>query len=331
MEGKNQLVKTDEVWEPFPLLFSLGQTSKQSLWAYALQVFSVAWRGIVISPITFFLTLMVMVLVLSSMATVGLVMENLNAVLNLKRNDIRLSVYLQPNYSEGEKKEVLDLLSNDSKVAQIEFRSKQEALEEFRDNLGENRFILEGIEDNNPLPDSIEIKFVSDFSVREVFDQYVSRLSELVAVDLVQYNQLLLSRIARLARYFQLFGSILIPILVIIAGFIIWVTITLALHSHRHEIEIMRLVGATTLFVTLPYAVEGLIQGALSALLSVGLVNAVAELILNTIEFDFVSSSSLNAVNLIDGSSALKLVLLSSLVGVVGSSLAVRRFLRNAL
>jgi cell division transport system permease protein len=299
---------------------------KNPLLAYLQQVSSVVFKGIKIAPLTFLLTLLVMILVLSSTATISLVVEKLDSFLTIRRKDIKLSIYLDSNYELQDKHRLLNLLKTDERIGTVTFNSKEDALADFKANLGENHYILNGLEANNPLPDSIEVTFIPQFSVVEMFDQYVVKLEKFPGVDVVQFNYGLLSRLTSLAQYFKMFGSVIIPLLLFTAGFIIWVTITLALHSHRHEIEIMRLVGATQTFITLPYALEGILQGILGAFFSIVIVNLFAESLSAFIGKDLWFSLFLD-IGDVSLPLAFKLILLGGSVGLLGSSIAVRRFL----
>jgi cell division transport system permease protein len=125
----------------------------------------------------------------------------------------------------------------------------------------------------------------------------------------------------------QLLGGIGMVFLFVIAGFIIANTIKLALYNHRIEVEIMQLVGARRGAIYLPYLLEGVLQGLLGAafgLLGVFVVYLVTKSLLREAELLQLIFSSFT---FIPTGSLIGTLLAGAIVGVVGSFLAVRRFL----
>jgi cell division transport system permease protein len=125
----------------------------------------------------------------------------------------------------------------------------------------------------------------------------------------------------------ELVGALGMIFLFLIAGFIIANTIKLALYNHRIEVEIMQLVGARRLAICMPYLLEGVIQGVLGAgvgVLGVFLVFLLARRFLLNSE---VLQAALPSFNFIPVAYIVGILLCGALVGVVGSFLAVRKFL----
>jgi cell division transport system permease protein len=114
-------------------------------------------------------------------------------------------------------------------------------------------------------------------------------------------------------------GFILGGFLFIFTVFIISNTIKLMVYSRRDEIEIMKLVGATNLFIKLPFFIEGLIQGLIGAFISLLFlflsVNVLFDKFITSLYF-FMGSGKLVFLNL---TLAFYVLLLGSLLGFVGS------------
>ena len=145
------------------------------------------------------------------------------------------------------------------------FVSKAEALREFREQLGDESGVL-GVLESNPLPASFRVKLKN--ATRESTEAFAKRVSGMAAVEEVNYGKEFVDQFSVMTRAFMYVNVVLGLIVLLSAIFIISNTVRLTILTRQKSIEILRLVGATNLFITTPFVIEGAIQTGLAAVLS---------------------------------------------------------------
>ena len=142
-------------------------------------------------------------------------------------------------------------------------------------------------------------------------------------VEEVQYDLLWIERLSTAVRLVRGLGAFLGGILVLAGVFTISNVIRLTVYARQDELDIMRLVGATRAYVNGPFVVEGMIQGGLGGLLSLGLL----WLAFRVAARDALAASDLmgRAVVFLPGSVCLAIVAGGMVVGVVGSLISLGR------
>ena len=154
------------------------------------------------------------------------------------------------------------------------------------------------------------------------------RLSKLPGVDDVDYGREWLDRLEALARALRAAGAGATALVLGAAILVVANTIRLAVYARRDEIEIMKLVGATDGYVRLPFLLEGALQGLAGAGLALLGLWAVQQWLLPraAVAFSFAAGA---AIPILHAPEALSLLAFGAAVGLVGSYLAVARFLRT--
>jgi cell division transport system permease protein len=223
------------------------------------------WNSFKGGPLPALMSLAIITTVFAINAGLWVVLANLDRIVLSGGREISLSLYLRDGISPTRVEEIKSLIALDQKVDQVSFRSKNEALALFAQELGDQAYVLDGFEKDNPLPASLEVTFVSDETHQAVFDHYKVKFSEFPEVELVEYDSLLLGMLGRVLGYFKLFVACAIPVLLVAAGFVVCLTLSLGMYAHRKELEIKRLVGASSWYVWSPYVFEGGLLGILGA------------------------------------------------------------------
>ncbi|MGM0378142.1 MAG: permease-like cell division protein FtsX [Bacillota bacterium] len=178
-----------------------------------------------------------------------------------------IAVYLDDQV-EGEQIEKIKTQIKDFKgVKNVRFKSKNKALNEYKNSWGDNAYLLEGLEDN-PLPNTLEISL----DKIEYSDIIVNQVNKFNGIEEIKYDKDTIGKLIHISNYIKNIGMILILILVGISTFIISNTIKLAMNARKKEINIMKYVGATSWFIRWPFILEGTILGLIGALLSSGLM-----------------------------------------------------------
>ena len=210
-------------------------------------------------------------------------------------------------------------LANNPDVKEVEFISKEKALEEM-----EKRFPdLAGNLARNPLPPAYKVIPIDADRVKTIAGSLDPPPQ---GVEKVTYGEKKAERVLQVATIIGgifLVGSI---ILLIASTILIANTIRLSIFSRRREIEVMKLVGATNWFVRAPFMLEGILCGLAGSVLAVLLLLMAKELALPGIMGRVESPDDINAWSF--PVVALILVAVSLLVGAAGSGITLRRFLR---
>ncbi len=298
-------------------------------WAWCGYPFWAAWQSFRVSPFTALSTVAITSVVLSLSVLLLLVLENVQDLLIAGKSKIQLSIYLQDSIAQEDKVALVQSLKADrAAVAAVTERSKEEAMKIFRNELGSFSFVLDGFEEENPLPASLEVDFNAEGIDPGLLEMYREKFSDMRGVELVQYDRTFADKVGSLAKYARGVAALLVPLLLGTVGFVIWATSRLAIYSHRREIEVKRLVGAPEWYVWSPFATEGAVLGLAGALVSLLAIYCITSACANLLQSDGILSSLLPPIRFLSLGSTIAVVILSGLVGAFSGYLAagVHRF-----
>ena len=206
-------------------------------------------------------------------------------------------------------------------VAGVVWVSKQEALARFRAGVGEGAALLEGL-DENPLPASLEITLAPERRSADVLGEVSATLAGLQGIDDLAYGSDWVEGYSRAVALVRGVGTVIGAVLGLAALLIVANTIRLAVYARRDEIEILLLVGAGRSFVSVPFLLEGLAQGALGGLLALGLLYGLFHLFLPGLADGLAFVIGHARPEFLGGQGALLLVGAGAALGVIGSSVA---------
>jgi len=265
-----------------------------------------------------------MVISLLIFGTFLLLFVNLNTWVQGWGHSLSMTVYLQDGIDKPTRDEIASFIKK-LPAAEIErFISKEGALKDLRRALGSEAKLLEGLS-RNPLPASFEVVF-KDVRLPETDPKKIKKtLEDIDGVDEVQYSEEWLKRLKGLMNMVRLIGFIIGGLLCLGVIFIVTNTIRLTIYSRKHEIEIQKLVGATNWFVKIPFLLEGMIQGILSAILSL-LALFSGYLLLSTKKVHFLGLAVLDFIFL-PLEYTFSIFLISVALGLAGSFIAVGHFI----
>lgn len=160
-------------------------------------------------------------------------------------------------------------LAGDSNVQEVRFISKSDALKLQMELMSDSAILLEGLDGSeNPLPASFRVKLRS----LEELDVTVARISAMNGIDYVSAPTDIATTLVDIRRGVTMAGSAIVAILAMVSVIIISNTIKVTIFNRRKEINIMKYVGATDAFIRIPFLVEGVIIGVVSATLAFGLL-----------------------------------------------------------
>ena len=184
-------------------------------------------------------------------------------------NGIKPSDYVIHN--DDEAKALCDEIARIDNVAAVEYITSEEGLESVKESMIEGQesyFTFLDDEYGNPMSGAAKIT-MTDMSK---FDETIDKIMELDGVDTIQSQSDLADKIAAIKRGVGIAGFWIIAILMVISLVIVSNTIRVAMYNRKLEISIMKAVGATDSFVRIPFVVEGMLIGLVSALIAEGLL-----------------------------------------------------------
>jgi cell division transport system permease protein len=238
------------------------------------------------------------------------------------KNGVEFEVFMTVNPTEEQVDEVRQELESDQRVKRFFFLTKEDAYEEFK-RLFADKPDLVSETSAEALPPSFRVAPKNVEDTQDLKAQY----STLAGVDVVITADEAIRDLVDVTSFLRWAFIGLALVLLASALFLIVNTIRLATFARRREIEVMKLVGASNWFVRIPFMLEGLVQGAVGAGLAVGGM-FVLQRLFGSIEnregfFEgfYVTTSNAGSIGMI-------VLVLGALIGVVGSSIGLRRFLR---
>ncbi|NQS75416.1 MAG: ABC transporter permease [Peptococcaceae bacterium] len=251
-----------------------------------------------------------------------LVMNANNITANLE-SSLEISAFFKEGIEQDEMRELENELTDRPEIASVVFVSKEQALEEMRENFAAQEDILAGLDEKNPLPDALRIKTATAEQVAPLANE----LKTYEQFDVVRYVQGIVEKMMALSKWVRTAGLVTMALLGVAAIFLIATTIRLSVYARRKEIGIMKFLGATNFFVQVPFILEGMILGLVGSLLAVAIIYFGYLSVIDNIQL------SLPFVRLITERALVKplmelLVLVGLIIGAAGSLISMRRFLR---
>lgn len=221
------------------------------------------WRERWINFLTV-ISISVGLLILSSFLTITL---NVDSVMKRWSMGFGMVVYLQDDISRETQASLEKLLSEDSGVLEVNYISKDEAMETLRDLLGSGASILEDV-DENPLPSSLELKLRRDLVTPSSVEKKAEEIRRMTGVDDVRYGEEWLSSLSTLSSLLGVIAIFIGGAIFVAITFITYTTIKILFYRRTEEVETMKLLGATRSFIKLPFLLEGLFIGLFSGIIS---------------------------------------------------------------
>ncbi len=264
-------------------------------------------------------TVALSLLVVGIFAFVALSLEQI--ITNLERQ-VEVEAFLEDGATFNEIQVLQDKIIGWGEVKKLEFISKDKALEIFKERFKDQPDMLKGLT-ADVLPASFKISLKDPHDAKSVAE----RLKKEVIVEDVTYGADVAERLFIVGRVLRWVGLVFILVLGFASLSLIAITIRLAIFARRHEVAIMRLVGASNWFIRLPFLFEGMTQGFLGAVLAGGglylLRRLFFERIVDLLAFLPIIMSSRLFINV-----NLGLLVAGLCIGALGSTIALRRFLK---
>ena len=240
-------------------------------------------------------------------------------------NGVKQSDYIV--HSEEEAKALCDEIAKLDNVASVTYVSPDEALESVKKSMLEGQesyFSFLDEKNGNPMSGAAKIQ-MKDMSR---FDETLEQVKKIDGISAIQSQSDLAEKITAIKKGIGIAGFWIIAILMVIALVIVSNTIRVTMYNRKLEISIMKAVGATDSFVRIPFVVEGMLIGVVSALIAEGLLyfcyRVATETIISTL-----GTSDIVHYSDVAGWLLLVFIGIGIFAGVLGSVIMISKYLRH--
>lgn len=255
------------------------------------------------------------------------------AVITSVRENVNISVYFKTDTTEQRILQIKEDLEKYKEIKSVQYVSRDTALKDFMAVEGDNKTIQDALNEigENPLPASLVLT-AHDPSQYETIDASLRNSALKDEISDINYakNKTKIDNLENIIRFTQRIGFVLGAIFLFIAVLITYNTIRITLYSHRTEFEIMRLVGASNLYIRMPIVFEGMFYGiaaAFGAMIMLAIsVKFLGPILQGALVF---SADRVSAIFVGHFWMLLGTLLLSAVgLGVISSFIAIRRYLK---
>lgn len=300
-----------------------------------LRLFKFGWENVwrngwlsVITTTTIILTLFSVSMVLALSVGIGQVVESVEERINL-------SVYFYPSVTEEQINSVIASLNSLPAVRDIKYVTKEQALARYKDQAAARPELLNplAVLQDNPFGSSLAIQSDSAEGYKQILDEINKpQYKDLIEDQQKDYeeNQSFINAFSSFTNKVRSVGLAMTAAFAIIAALLLYNAIRVAIYTHRNEITVMKLVGASNWFVRAPFLIEvaflSLIGGAISIALTLGALYFIQPYLSQYFGAEDITVLSYFITNalVIFGAELLAMLILSILSG----SIALRRYLR---
>ncbi|MBI5646710.1 MAG: ABC transporter permease [Ignavibacteriae bacterium] len=247
---------------------------------------------------------------------------NFSAIVDQIRNRVEVEAFLREGLSADQHRELGVRMRSLRGVEEVTYISKEEAAKIFQKEFGET---YADFLDDNPLPSSFRLKMYAGYDNPDSVAAIAERVKRMRGVEDVVYRKQFLSLIDTRARAFS-YATLFIGIVLGLSAVILVAnTIRLTIEAKRGIIRTMKLVGATSMFIRMPFVIEGVLHGLIGGVLASILLGLVFAFFISPISEDLLVNIAVDAVFYF------YLIVLGAILGLVGSVVSIGRFLREAL
>lgn len=293
---------------------------------FALQSF---WRNIWLSLATIFIICLTFISI-NFLVVINAVSDS---AITAVKEKIDISVYFKQDVKESKIAEIKSHLETLPQIKRIDYYSPEDNLESFRERHLADVAIQETLDEieGNPLGATLVVKAKQLSGYPEVLEAVDNpAYADLIESKSYDDHQLVISRINSITDNVRKGGLIISLIFVIIAVLIVFNTVRIAIFTHKSEVNIMKLVGASNWFIRSPFIIENIISGIVACVLATGIIYMILSLIQPHLasffgggDFDIISYFNAHFL-IIFGGELLGIIVLN----IISSALALGKYLK---
>lgn len=238
-------------------------------------VATAAVQGFVRNPAMSIASTLTVTLMLTLFAFFLTTDRGLQAAASVLESKVELALFIDDNAKVSDVLALKARIEADPAVARVDYVTKEQALQRLQDIAARRPDFTVADISTNPLPASLEIKMADAQQAKRLGNDLRAEIGKGVVYDVVD-NPQVVDQLLTITRFLSVGGIAILVMMLFVALFVIVNTIRIAVHARRDEIEIMKLVGASDWFVRWPFILEGMLVGALGAVVSLAVLFAAA-------------------------------------------------------
>ena len=257
------------------------------------------------------------------------IVNNVDHIAHKVEQEVPITVF----FDEGTTQEQIDAIGEQIRqrpeVQEIVFTSADDAWNEFKDQYFQGSEAAEGFRDDNPLVNSANYAvYMNQIEKQNELSAFIQGLDHVREVNQSEEAAKTLGSFNRLVSYASM---AIIAVLLLISVFLISNTVTIGISVRKEEIGIMKLIGATNLFVRAPFLIEGILIGLVGAAIPLGLLYVVYNRVISYVMTEFSVLSNFMAFMPVSAVFRILLpvgLILGMGIGLVGSIFTIRKHLK---
>lgn len=278
------------------------------------------------------LKLSTLIVVTACFAVIGvslLISQNFKNILTMWGEDVQLTVYLANDISEEGRKGIEKFLTDSGKVSEVKLVNQEKALSDFRTQLASYAPDISQDEELLKLiPSSFQVKLSEKVPTAEksaVMQGLAAQLKTQQGVDEVSYGQEWVEKYAALVSAIEISLQVVGFIIVLASMFVMSNAIRASVQSHRDEIVVLEMIGATFSMIRKPFLKEGAVLGLISSTFAVALCYGFFFLIRNLVVTRLSFLQLGEHLNFLSPLVFSTVIILGTFMGALGSYLCVRK------
>ena len=284
-------------------------------------------QGILRHPLVLVASVTTILLMLMIISVFTIFSANSRYIMDNIKKQPPIEVYMKIGVSQEEVDIVNEYLQDQMSVTvfSYDFLTPERYYSEFQQTLGENSDVLEGLDYNTFVPYMFRLQLVDPSMVEQV----VFDLQGFQGVNRILHEARVMSLLSSITRYVHWGTAGAFAILMIISLFVISNMVRISVYARSEEISIMKYIGATPGYIRLPYILEGVITGLISAACAWGVVYFLYGKLYEGFQsgmgdtiFTLLSAGSLSGMIFV------VCVVTGVLIGAFGSAISVRKYIQ---
>ncbi len=289
--------------------------------------FRQAWQNLIQNLWLNVITLATITLSFLILGLFLVIFHNTRGLMENWEGRIRVTAYLSNSATPEQVKALQEKVRGFEEVEEVTYRSRDQALKMLEQKIPERKELLRGLP-RNPLPASLEIALRGEYRNSEGVQRLVKKLRGAPGIEDLQYGSDWLDRFSAFVALLKFLGWSLGGLLLAATIFVISNTIRLNIFARRDEIEVMRAVGATGLFIRAPFYLEGILQGVIGACFALAILFAFFRLFLMKVYEPMRGLLGNFPVHFLNTEQIAAVALGGVILGLLGTQVSVGRYLR---
>ncbi|MEF9953282.1 MAG: permease-like cell division protein FtsX [Clostridium sp.] len=282
-----------------------------------------SFRGIIRNRIMSIASIGTVAATLFIFGSVLMLALNLNNMVESVGEEIEIKVFVDKNLKEDQVKAMESKIKAIPNIQEVKFETKEQALENMKEQLGDQKDLANGMEAKNPLPQSYIVKVDAPENVEKTAE----KLKTLDGVYKINDSKSTVQKIMEINKIVKTSSGILMVVFGVVALFLIANTIKLTVYARKREIGIMKYIGATDWFIRWPFVIEGVILGLVGSIISIIILSISYSYMAETITSLLMMFKPVPFGEMIGGLSW-QFILLGIGIGGLGSVISLRKFLQ---